>query len=81
MKNEHAVLVKGFKTQEQAEAFIKWYAGSGEQDSEIWFEECGFLAYTDDDLTFPIKTTTILDENHVEIDVSHLQLGVTDYEL
>jgi ABC-type Fe3+ transport system substrate-binding protein len=32
------LLLTGFKTPEQARAFIDWYASSGEQDSRIWFE-------------------------------------------
>ncbi len=31
-------MIEGFKTQAQAEAFIKWYEGQGEQDAVIWFE-------------------------------------------
>lgn len=30
--------LKGFKTKEQAKAFIKWYEGQGEQDAQVWFE-------------------------------------------
>lgn len=30
--------IGGFKTPEQAEAFISWYEGQGEQDAQIWFE-------------------------------------------
>lgn len=30
--------IKGFKTKEQAKAFIEWYEGQGEQDAQIWFE-------------------------------------------
>lgn len=33
------VIVSGFKTKEQAEEFIHWYEGQGEQTSAIWFEE------------------------------------------
>lgn len=32
------LLIKGFKTKAQAEAFIDWYEGQGEQDACIWFE-------------------------------------------
>lgn len=33
-----SVKIEGFKTQAQAEAFIKWYEGQGEQDACVWFE-------------------------------------------
>lgn len=33
------VRVTGFNTKVEAEAFIDWYEGQGEQDSSIWFEE------------------------------------------
>ena len=32
------VVVTGFKTQAEADAFIGWYEGQGEQDACIWFE-------------------------------------------
>jgi hypothetical protein len=35
------LMISGFKTQAQAEAFVKWYEGQGEQDAAIWFE-CRF---------------------------------------
>ena len=28
----------GFKTREQAQAFVDWYSGAGEQDAATWFE-------------------------------------------
>lgn len=31
------VVVTGFKTQAEADAFIGWYEGQGEQDSMEWF--------------------------------------------
>ncbi len=34
----YAVQITGFKTQAQAEEFIKWYEGQGEQDSAVWFD-------------------------------------------
>jgi hypothetical protein len=78
MNNEYAVLVKGFKTQEQADTFIKWYEGQGEQDAQIWFEENDFSAYTDLELTYPISYDTILDGNHNEVEVSKLHLNVKE---
>lgn len=33
-----SVLVSGFDTEAEAEAFIDWYSGQGEQDAGIWFE-------------------------------------------
>lgn len=32
------VNIKGFKTQAQADAFVSWYSGAGEQDADLWFE-------------------------------------------
>lgn len=78
MRNEYAVLVRGFTSQEQADAFIKWHDGQGEQDVKLWFEECGSSAHIDTYSTFPIKTTTILDEHHNEVHVSYLYLRVED---
>jgi len=64
MSKEYAVLVKGFTTQEQADAFIKWFEGQGEQDADMWFEECGFKVRTDLELTYPISKRN-LDESIV----------------
>ena len=32
------VTVKGFKTRDEAETFMSWYEGQGEQDAAVWFE-------------------------------------------
>lgn len=37
------VELTGFKTKAQAEAFVSWYGGAGEQDAPIWFENCADL--------------------------------------
>ena len=34
----YSLKIDGFKTKEQAEAFINWYDGQGEQDASVWFE-------------------------------------------
>lgn len=34
----YTVKVTGFKTKAQAEEFINWYEGQGEQDASYWFE-------------------------------------------
>ncbi len=34
----YSLKFNGFKTKAQAEAFLSWYEGQGEQDSVIWFE-------------------------------------------
>ena len=34
----YSVVVRGFKTKAQAEEFIFWYCGAGEQSSVDWFE-------------------------------------------
>lgn len=34
----YSLKIDGFKTKAQAEAFVKWYEGQGEQDANIWFE-------------------------------------------
>jgi hypothetical protein len=38
MKGKVTLVVKGFETVEQAQAFASWYSGQGEQDSSEWFE-------------------------------------------
>lgn len=36
------LVISGFKNKKQAEAFMNWYEGQGEQDACLWFEEeCG----------------------------------------
>ena len=37
------VELTGFKTKAQAEAFVDWYGGAGEQDAAVWFEEADDL--------------------------------------
>lgn len=32
------LMISGFKTRAQVEAFINWYEGQGEQDACVWFE-------------------------------------------
>lgn len=42
MENEklrYCVVIAGFKSEEDAKAFIDWYKGSGEQSSADWQEE------------------------------------------
>lgn len=34
----YSVLIKGFPTKKEAEEFINWYDGQGEQDTSVWFE-------------------------------------------
>lgn len=34
------VVLKGL-TKKQAQIFAEWYAGQGEQDADVWFEEHG----------------------------------------
>jgi hypothetical protein len=33
------VSVSGFSNKEQAQVFVDWYYGQGEQDAEFWFDE------------------------------------------
>jgi hypothetical protein len=33
-----AVMIKGFPTKKEAEEFVNWYDGQGEQNAAIWFE-------------------------------------------
>jgi len=35
----YSVTIEGFSTKAEAEEFINWYSGSGEQDAENWFSE------------------------------------------
>jgi len=37
-KEDINLTISGFTNKAQAEEFINWYVGQGEQDSEIWFE-------------------------------------------
>lgn len=53
-KETWSVLVTGFPTKEDAEAWRGWYDGQGEQDADIWLEDrkndgdCGIKsAYVD----------------------------------
>lgn len=32
------VVIKGFNTKAEAEEFVKWYEGQGEQDACVWLE-------------------------------------------
>ena len=48
----YEIIVKGFKTKEQAEGFIDWYEGSGEQHVEGWVD---VSMNTDMSETFPLK--------------------------
>lgn len=38
MKDDFKVIITGFSSLAEAEEFVSWYAGQGEQDSTIWFE-------------------------------------------
>lgn len=57
-----SVQISGFNTKAEAEAFIDWYEGQGEQDAGYWFEarkeegkiDISFMP-TDIKKTFPIK--------------------------
>lgn len=39
---EFSVLFKGFKTKEQAECFVRWYEGIGEQYFYDHLDICGY---------------------------------------
>lgn len=54
------VIIEGFKTREQAEAFINWYEGQGEQDIIPWFEDRKLEIPTVD-----CKATYPIDELHL----------------
>jgi hypothetical protein len=32
------LVIEGFKTKAQVQAFADWYSGQGEQDAYVWFE-------------------------------------------
>lgn len=34
----YEIHMTGFKTKAQAEEFVKWYEGQGEQEAAVWFE-------------------------------------------
>jgi hypothetical protein len=33
------LIITGFNTQAEVDAFTGWYEGAGEQDASMWFEE------------------------------------------
>lgn len=33
------LIIKGFRNDEHAKAFIHWFEGQGEQDAGVWFDE------------------------------------------
>ena len=51
-----SVKIEGFKTKEQAEAFVNWYEGQGEQDITYWLEEHTYITSlnTNCATTFPL---------------------------
>lgn len=51
------VEVSGFSNREQAEMFIAWYDGSGEQSFEYWTEDelPSFSPYVDLKSTYPLN--------------------------
>ena len=53
----YSVTFEGFDTKEQAEEFLAWYEGQGEQDAAIWMEENSDLAYVNVDINIPYKET------------------------
>lgn len=57
------VLVSGFKSRAEADEFIKWFDGQGEQDLAYWFEEAASknpdirpALIVDIEKTFPIQS-------------------------
>jgi len=55
MSKEINVIVKGFRSDEHAKAFIKWFEGAGEQMQDNWFQIEGLQGQiTDISKTFPI---------------------------
>lgn len=58
----YTVTFKGFERLEQAKAFADWYAGSGEQDSAAWLEECTDMQFAN------AEKITTTDEG-VEVDL------------
>ncbi len=45
ISGEFTVVLKGFKTLEDANLFISWFDGAGEQDAYLWFAEHGDYIY------------------------------------
>jgi len=68
-KELFSVNITGFESKEEAQAFIDWYSGQGEQDSEFWFEcrqDEGEIKHSKmlvDSKTYPLKWN----ENSVEM--------------
>lgn len=57
----YSVKFNGFRTLEQAETFIDWYEGQGEQDSGMWLEEHANVtsAYVNNYIPYRIIDNTI----------------------
>lgn len=57
------VIIKGFKSSEEAQMFIEWYEGQGEQDIQYWREarvqegaRIENTFYTNIEKTYPFRT-------------------------
>ena len=65
------ILIKGFKSQKEAEEFITWYSEQGEQDLGVWLEsvaseEVRDFLQCDCRKTFPIKVTDNIIPMYIE---------------
>lgn len=59
-EQEFQVVLHGFKTKEQAQEFIDWYEGAGEQDAYYWLSEhVGFSANVNVDKNYDEKGNQI----------------------
>lgn len=64
--------ISGFQTKEQANAFISWYEGQGEQDAAPWFEnmmEDGDLDVDFMPVDMSVKPTWKADTLHAKLKI------------
>lgn len=61
-----SLTLTGFKTKAQAEAFLSWYEGQGEQDACIWFDELKHKGKIDVDfMPVDVKTKAVWKEKNL----------------
>jgi hypothetical protein len=63
-----SVKINGFRSKAEAEAFVEWYEGQGEQDAQLWLEESKARGRIDRDF-FPVDMTRppVFEENMLVI--------------
>lgn len=72
----YEIKITGFTSKAQAEAFVQWYEGQGEQDASWWFEcrqqegeiDVAFMP-VDLQKTYPLKWSGATLQCHLNIEV------------